>query len=166
MVTPSDWMRDFKGKVTCIMDEIVIKADSQEEVQKIMAEISARIMGTACEYTQQAYMDGVRETEEALMETGVEIKATHKVTVDGRTWELPMVVWFPEKGEQQGAYYFWRALAFRCPVKGEEYLSGAIPEAYTARNDITSEYLIVERRHVAKRVSIWRRKHEEDKEEG
>lgn len=32
----------------------------------------------------------------------------------------------------------------RRPSKGEFYVSGAIPEAYRARNDLTTEYMIVQ----------------------
>lgn len=31
---------------------------------------------------------------------------------------------------------------FRCPLKGEWYLSGAIPGAYKALNDLSTEYWI------------------------
>lgn len=42
----------------------------------------------------------------------------------------------------KGRYYF-RKVAFRNPLKGEHYLSGAIPTAYLAPNDLTSAYWVV-----------------------
>jgi hypothetical protein len=41
-------------------------------------------------------------------------------------------------------------IEFRCPKKGEWYLSGAIPVAYQAPNDLTTEY------HIMKIVKIRR----------
>lgn len=38
----------------------------------------------------------------------------------------------------------WRRVRFGAPRKGEYYVSGAIPQAYIAPNDLTMEYLIVE----------------------
>lgn len=38
----------------------------------------------------------------------------------------------------------YRKIAFRKPLKGEYYLSGAIPKAYRAPNDLLSPYWIVE----------------------
>lgn len=37
-----------------------------------------------------------------------------------------------------------RVIAFRPPLEGEYYLSGAVVEAFKARNDMTSSYWIVE----------------------
>lgn len=37
-------------------------------------------------------------------------------------------------------------VAFRCPDKGEYYLSGAVPAAYKARQHLTTEYHIVVRK--------------------
>jgi hypothetical protein len=166
----SDWMREFKGKVTSIMDEIVIEAESEEEARKIVAEISARIMGTACEYTQQAYMDGVQETQKALQTTGIEHGARRRIAVTGHEppWivEIPWVLWFPE-GEHAGGYYFWDPQGYRCPEKGEFYVTPSANEAYVARKDMKDEYLIVKQTCPAKKVGTWRRKDvEEYKEEG
>jgi hypothetical protein len=38
----------------------------------------------------------------------------------------------------------FRVLGKRCPNKGEFFMSGAIPEAYKARQHLTQEYYIVE----------------------
>ena len=37
---------------------------------------------------------------------------------------------------------FYNTGIFRCPKKGERYLSGAIVEAYIAPNDLTQEFYI------------------------
>jgi len=39
----------------------------------------------------------------------------------------------------------YRVVGKRPPRKGEFYLSGAIPAAYKAPNDLTSTYVVVER---------------------
>lgn len=52
---------------------------------------------------------------------------------------------------------FWRRLDIRRPRKGEWYVSGAIPAAYRAPNDLSTEYLIVEPTHYARRVEAWER---------
>lgn len=41
--------------------------------------------------------------------------------------------------------YFYRYVGLRAPKKGEWYLSGAIIEAYQAPNDLTTEYMVVEK---------------------
>jgi hypothetical protein len=40
---------------------------------------------------------------------------------------------------------FKKAGEFRTPLRGEWYLSGSIPAAYCAPNDLTGEYHILER---------------------
>lgn len=49
----------------------------------------------------------------------------------------------------------WRKVAFRKPIKGEYFVSGAIPEAYRAPNDLPYEYLIVERLVEHKLKQVW-----------
>ncbi len=44
---------------------------------------------------------------------------------------------------------YYRKVAKRPPQAGEWYVSGAQPMAYYARNDLTSEYLVVVPTHVA-----------------
>ena len=39
--------------------------------------------------------------------------------------------------------YFYDSPGFRAPKRGEFFLSGAIPQAYRARNDFSLTYLIV-----------------------
>jgi hypothetical protein len=43
---------------------------------------------------------------------------------------------------------------FRCPKKGEWYLSGAVIEAYKAPNDLSSEYHIAKLVHVKQVTTI------------
>jgi len=42
-----------------------------------------------------------------------------------------------------GAKCFYRKIAVRSPKKGEYYVSGAVPMAYLAPNDLTGSYLVV-----------------------
>lgn len=42
----------------------------------------------------------------------------------------------------KGLYARWDGLPPRCPKKGEYFLSGAIPVAYKAPNDLSTEYFI------------------------
>lgn len=51
--------------------------------------------------------------------------------------------------------YTWRKIGFRAPKKGEHFVSGAIPEAYRAYNDLTQEYLIVERLVEHRLKQVW-----------
>ena len=43
-----------------------------------------------------------------------------------------------------GSKWSFRVLGTRCPNKGEFFMSGAIPEAYKAKQHLTQEYQIVE----------------------
>lgn len=38
----------------------------------------------------------------------------------------------------------WKWVAYRCPNKGEFYMSGALPTGYRARQHLTTEYHIIE----------------------
>lgn len=49
----------------------------------------------------------------------------------------------------------WKRIDFRCPKKGEYYVSGAIPEAYRAPNDLPTEYLVVEPLVEHKLKQVW-----------
>jgi hypothetical protein len=49
---------------------------------------------------------------------------------------------FDSKGSGRYPEFRWDGQPKRCPRKGEYYLSGAIPAAYCAKNDLTSEYFI------------------------
>lgn len=52
---------------------------------------------------------------------------------------------------------FFEIVEYRCPKKGEFYVSGAIPEAYRALNDFPSPYWIVRPTHRAERVTTFRK---------
>lgn len=41
-------------------------------------------------------------------------------------------------------YCTYKSLGMRCPNKGEYYLSGAVPQAYLALNNLSREYTVVE----------------------
>jgi hypothetical protein len=47
-------------------------------------------------------------------------------------------------GILQNRMHTWKRIAFRAPKKGEYYVSGAIPAAYKAKNDLSTSFLIVE----------------------
>lgn len=69
---------------------------------------------------------------------------------------LPNVVTFIPCG-QSGLFasrHFYRKLGFRCPMKGEYYLSGAIVQAWQAPNDLTTEFMVVEKGPLAVRRTI------------
>lgn len=52
----------------------------------------------------------------------------------------------------------FRVLGTRCPSKGEFFMSGAIPEAYKARQHLTQEYQIVEPIAEYKLKQVWVKK--------
>lgn len=45
-------------------------------------------------------------------------------------------------GHSDNAIMAIKSDQFRCPKKGEWYLSGALPKAYRSPNDLTNEYRI------------------------
>jgi hypothetical protein len=61
----------------------------------------------------------------------------------------PKIGFKPVHGENSSAgqyirtkLYCWDGKPMRCPKKNEFYLSGAIPTAYRAPTDLTTEYFI------------------------
>lgn len=50
---------------------------------------------------------------------------------------------YPEGEKMLSKKRFIKTGEFRCPRKGEWFLSGSIAEAYLAPNDLTTEYHIV-----------------------
>jgi hypothetical protein len=46
---------------------------------------------------------------------------------------------------------------FRCPDKGEWYVSGAIPEGYRARQNLTTAYWVVQPTHYAEPQTTYTR---------
>lgn len=67
------------------------------------------------------------------------------VRIRGKKWNLPDVVQF---GNLMliSPHYTYEVIDFRCPREGEYYLSGAVPQAYQAPNDLSHEYLIVKQK--------------------
>lgn len=59
--------------------------------------------------------------------------------------ESPQCVYPGENNERVGARQTWyvRTNEFRAPKAGEFYLSGAIPHAYKAHNDLAQRYRIM-----------------------
>lgn len=53
-----------------------------------------------------------------------------------------------------GSLCFYRKIAVRKPLKGEWYVSGAIPMAYKAPNDLTSTYLVVVPTYYARSATV------------
>ena len=68
---------------------------------------------------------------------------------------LPNVMPFEKVRDHKTMSCYWRRIAFRKPKKGEWYVSGAIPMAYRAPNDLPTEYLVVVPTFFAKHVSIF-----------
>jgi len=93
-----------------------------------------------------------------LFTEDVRVKTIRVSTKPGKKWELPEVLCFHRYG---GSYAipsmmrFYEVNEFRCPKAGEWFISGAIPNAYYAQNDISSEYLIAIPTDKAKRVTKW-----------
>lgn len=48
-----------------------------------------------------------------------------------------------------GALCFYEVVGKRSPKRGEWFISGAIPVAYKAKNDLVSEYLVAKPTHFA-----------------
>jgi hypothetical protein len=66
---------------------------------------------------------------------------------------VPLVLTF--EGLEVNAKWTWETLGYRAPKKGEYYLSGAIPMAYRALNDLSSEYFVVRPVTKHKLRSVW-----------
>ena len=66
---------------------------------------------------------------------------------------LPEVMPFERADGTRTFDCYWRRLRVRPPRKGEWYVSGAIPMAYRAPNDLTGRFLVVEPTHRAKLVT-------------
>lgn len=66
---------------------------------------------------------------------------------------LPKVLPFELHGRSMLCFY--ERVGTRAPRKGEFFVSGAIPAAYRAPNDLTAEALIVRPTRYAKRVTAY-----------
>jgi hypothetical protein len=159
-----EWMRDHKGKITKIMDEVVIVFETEEE----RAELIGRLLGETCELRQQAYMDGVRIAQEDMAKTGIKHGAVREIKVDERVFMIPYALFIASHPEHPGGYYFWDPVGIQCPKKGEPYITGTSQpamEAFVAVCDLDQEHLVIKATHKAKKQFVWRQD-EEDKKGG
>lgn len=62
---------------------------------------------------------------------------------------LPEILTFEDIAPGRSVACYYERLGHRAPRKGEFYVSGAIPAAYKARADLSSEYLVVKPTHYA-----------------
>ncbi len=87
----------------------------------------------------------------------IEIEETHVVKDDkGRNCPLPRLLSFV--GEQQSSAthrWTWRHIGFREPKKGEFYVSGALPAAYKAINDMKCRMHVVEPLEAYRQRTCW-----------
>jgi len=67
--------------------------------------------------------------------------------------KLPEVMPFEGVNGRQTLDCYWRYRGVGCPKKGEYYVSGAIPMAYKAPNNLSRSFMIVEPTHYAKLVT-------------
>jgi len=87
----------------------------------------------------------------------------NEVRAEGKRWMLPAALRFVESGSGLVApHFFWRAIDYRCPRKGEFYVSGAEPAAWLALNDLRHPHLVVEKTTKARRVQVWVEKEDEE----
>jgi hypothetical protein len=73
----------------------------------------------------------------------------------GKKWTLPDVVVFEGDFSLAFPKFTFVVLGYRRPKKGEHYLSGAIPQAYIAPNDLSSEYLVVRKNEKLVLRQVW-----------
>ena len=73
------------------------------------------------------------------------------VRLRGKKWELPEALAIAN----WGPFYFWQEIDFRKPLKGEHYISGAIPAIYKTYYDLSQEYLVVTVLEKAVRKTTW-----------
>ena len=69
-----------------------------------------------------------------------------------KKWTLPDNIHFD--GERV-ARFAYEVVGYREPKKGEYFLSGAIPEAYYAPNDLSTEYLVVRKKEKMVLRQVW-----------
>jgi hypothetical protein len=77
---------------------------------------------------------------------------------DGKKWTLPDVVEFEGHYRYNDVAYpkfTYEVVGYRKPLKGEYYLSGAIPQAYLAPNDLSTEYLVVRKKEKMVLRQLW-----------
>jgi hypothetical protein len=74
---------------------------------------------------------------------------------DGKKWTLPDVVEFEGRYDVAYPKFTYEVVGYRKPLKGEHYLSGAIPKAYLAPNDLSTEYLVVRKKEKMVLRQVW-----------
>jgi hypothetical protein len=67
--------------------------------------------------------------------------------------KLPEVMPFERVDGVKTRDCYWRHVRVGLPRKGDWYISGAIPMAYRAPNDLSSSYMVVAPTHFAKLVT-------------
>lgn len=70
---------------------------------------------------------------------------------------LPQVMPFERVDGFKTRDCYWEKIGFAIPRKGDWYVSGAIPMAYKAPNDLNSSFLCVRPTHYAKLVTAHQR---------
>lgn len=80
---------------------------------------------------------------------------TYRFTRDGRKMKvsLPEILRFSD-GKSFGQDFFYNVLGYRKPKKDEWYVP-IVPEAYEAPNDLSQEYIVVEKRARAIQKIQW-----------
>lgn len=78
---------------------------------------------------------------------------------NGKKWTLPDIVEFEGRVKELSVMgypkFTYEVVGYRKPLKGEYYLSGAIPEAYLAPNDLSTEYLVVRKKEKMVLRQVW-----------
>lgn len=158
MATNSKWMRGAKSKVKLLIDQAIAAGLSKTNI----TELAGFIVGLICEYRQEAYIEGVRETEAAMMKTGIQQGELREVTRDETTMFIPWVLWFPKHEGAAAGFYFWDPIRYGVPEKGEFFVVDSATEAYLAREERDTRNLIVKRSHLARKFTFWRRDEKKD----
>jgi hypothetical protein len=65
------------------------------------------------------------------------------IYINGMHYRLPNALAFTIRGMGKPIFAYYEVIAYRRPLKGEYYLSGAICGAWWASNDLCNSYLIV-----------------------
>lgn len=93
--------------------------------------------------------------ESLLWDEPIEKNATKILRIDGKVYELPMVLYFPG-----GGHYLYNVVARRKPKAGEYFISGAVPQVYLSEKDSIFTYLVVEKAEKVEHFSGWAREEE------
>lgn len=155
------WIRKFKKKMKDLFQSaIVIKPDQRDA--RSATDFVDESVDIVEKIAHQAYDDGVSDTLKVVEKAGVEQGDAHEVVLDGETFRIPFVAFFPPGDGAKAGYHFLEVVGKQPPKKGDNYLSGNL-EATRARQDMENDHLVVTRTHMAKKHNVWR-KHAETKE--